>query len=205
LKEEGIVRGFYSGLGPILFKQIPYTIAKFVVYERVAESIYASMKTPKDKVSGGTQTAINLGSGLVAGLCAAVISQVCLFSHSCSVCFFSYSPFCVSFFLSFFQPADTLLSKINKQKGAEGQSITSRLVSMSKQLGFGGLMTGLGARLFMVGTLTGMPSSSFCSPFCLHIALITPSFSFVAGQFAIYGDIKKALGATNAVELGKKH
>lgn len=31
LKNEGIVQGFYSGFAPILFKQIPYTMAKFAV------------------------------------------------------------------------------------------------------------------------------------------------------------------------------
>jgi solute carrier family 25 phosphate transporter 3 len=36
LKEEGVLRGFYSGFGPILFKQVPYTMAKFVVYEKAA-------------------------------------------------------------------------------------------------------------------------------------------------------------------------
>jgi solute carrier family 25 phosphate transporter 3 len=32
-KEEGVIKGFYSGFGPILFKQVPYTMAKFVVFE----------------------------------------------------------------------------------------------------------------------------------------------------------------------------
>lgn len=36
LREEGVIKGFYSGFGPILFKQIPYTMAKFVVYEIAA-------------------------------------------------------------------------------------------------------------------------------------------------------------------------
>ena len=36
LKEEGAIKGFYSGFGPILFKQVPYTMAKFVVYELAA-------------------------------------------------------------------------------------------------------------------------------------------------------------------------
>lgn len=31
LRQEGIIRGFYSGFAPILFKQIPYTMAKFAV------------------------------------------------------------------------------------------------------------------------------------------------------------------------------
>jgi len=150
LREEGVLRGFYSGFGPILFKQIPYTMAKFVVYERTAESIYEMIPTPKDKLGNGTITAVNLGSGLIAGFAAAIISQ----------------------------PADTLLSKINKQKGASG-SVTSRLITLSKELGARGLFLGLGARLIMVGTLT-------------------------AGQFAIYGDIKRMLGATGGYEIAKK-
>jgi solute carrier family 25 phosphate transporter 3 len=42
----------------------------------------------QEQLSTSTVTSINLGSGLIAGICAAIISQ----------------------------PADTLLSKINKQK-----------------------------------------------------------------------------------------
>jgi len=151
LREEGVVRGFYSGFGPILFKQIPYTMAKFVVYELAAENIYRAIGKPKDQLSNGTITAVNLGSGVISGTAAAIISQ----------------------------PADTLLSKINKQKGAEGESIVSRLISMSKQLGMRGLFLGLGPRIVMVATLT-------------------------AGQFAIYGDIKRVLGATQGIDLAKK-
>jgi len=150
LKEEGVMRGFYSGFGPILFKQIPYTMAKFVVYELAAEQIFNSISTPKDKLSAGSIFGINLGAGLVAGIAAAIISQ----------------------------PADTMLSKVNKQKGAAG-SITSRLVKIAQELGFKGLYTGLGARIVMVGVLT-------------------------AGQFSIYGDIKRVLGAVGATEIAKK-
>lgn len=150
LREEGIIRGFYSGFGPILFKQIPYTMAKFVVYEIASENIYKAVNKPKDQLSNATITAINLGSGVIAGTAAAIVSQ----------------------------PADTLLSKVNKQKGAEGESISSRLVKMAKQLGVRGLFLGLGARIVMVATLT-------------------------AGQFAIYGDIKRVLGATQGIDLAK--
>ncbi|KAG2221955.1 hypothetical protein INT45_010479 [Circinella minor] len=150
LREEGVMRGFYSGFGPILFKQVPYTMAKFVVYERAAEQILRSIKTPKDQLSPSTMTLVNLSSGIIAGTAAAIISQ----------------------------PADTLLSKINKQKGGEGQSVTSRLISMAGQLGTKGLFVGLGPRIVMVASLT-------------------------AGQFAIYGDIKRVLGATGGVEIAK--
>ncbi|KAH6724407.1 mitochondrial carrier domain-containing protein [Leptodontidium sp. 2 PMI_412] len=147
LKNEG-VGAFYAGFGPILLKQVPYTMTKFVVYEKVAEAVYGFVD--KSTASDGMQTTINLGSGLVAGMAAAVVSQ----------------------------PADTMLSKINKTKGLPGQGIASRLVTIAKELGIKGSFTGLPARLFMVGTLT-------------------------AGQFAIYGDVKKALGATGGVEIAK--
>ncbi|KAI9795286.1 MAG: mitochondrial phosphate carrier protein [Piccolia ochrophora] len=146
-KNEGLA-AFYSGFGPILFKQVPYTMAKFVVYEKVSELVYRSVD--KSTLSTGAQTGVNLGSGLIAGFAAAIVSQ----------------------------PADTMLSKINKTKGAPGEGTTSRLIKIAKELGLRGSFGGIGARLFMVGTLT-------------------------AGQFAIYGDIKRVLGATGGVEIAK--
>lgn len=147
LKNEGI-GAFYRGFGPILLKQVPYTVTKFVVYEKVAEATFARLD--KSKLSNGAQTGVNLGSGLIAGFAAAVISQ----------------------------PADTMLSKINKTKGLPGESTVSRLIKIAGELGIRGSFAGLPTRLFMIGGLT-------------------------AGQFAIYGDIKKALGATNGVEIAK--
>ncbi|KFY18412.1 hypothetical protein V491_04780 [Pseudogymnoascus sp. VKM F-3775] len=148
LKTEG-VGSFYAGFGPLLFKQVPYTMAKFVVYEKVVEAVYS--KIDKSTLSDGAQTGVNLGSGLIAGFAAAIISQ----------------------------PADTMLSKINKTKGAPGEGTTTRLIKIAKELGLKGSYTGIGARLFMVGTLT-------------------------AGQFAIYGDVKKAIGAVGGVEIAAK-
>ncbi|KAJ5407440.1 hypothetical protein N7465_008724 [Penicillium sp. CMV-2018d] len=147
LKEEGI-GAFYSGFGPILFKQVPYTMAKFVVFEKVSEAILS--KVNKETLSDGGKTGINLGSGLIAGLAAAIISQ----------------------------PADTMLSKINKTQGAPGEGTVTRLIKIAKELGIRGSYGGIGARLFMVGSIT-------------------------AGQFAIYGDIKRMLGATGGVEISK--
>jgi solute carrier family 25 phosphate transporter 3 len=189
LKNEGI-SAFYSGFGPILFKQyaspirislivgqkqcnraeanicrVPYTITKFVVYEKVSEAVFAQFE--KSKMSNGAQTVVNLGSGLISGFAAAIVSQ----------------------------RADTMLSKINKTKSLPGESTVSRLIKIAGELGLRGSFAGLPTRLFMVGGLT-------------------------AGQFAIYGNIKKALGkcassfarlheltpsagATNSVEIAK--
>jgi len=137
LREEGVIRGFYSGFGPILFKQIPYTMAKFVVYEIAFENILSAIGKPKDQISNSAMTAINLGSGVIAGTAAAIISQ----------------------------PADTLLSKINKQKGGEG-SVMSRLVKLAGELGVRGLFIGLGPRIVMVASLTaGLYTFTFT--FCI--------------------------------------
>ena len=80
-------------------------MSKFVVYEKVAEAIYK--RVDKATASPGMQTTINLGSGLIAGFAAALVSQ----------------------------PADTMLSKINKSKGAPGEGTTSRLIKIAKELG----------------------------------------------------------------------
>ncbi|EYE99007.1 putative mitochondrial phosphate carrier protein (Mir1) [Aspergillus ruber CBS 135680] len=147
LSQEGI-GSFYSGFGPMLFKQVPYTMAKFVVFEKVSEAIYRNFD--KNTLSDGTKTTINLGSGLIAGFAAAIVSQ----------------------------PADTMLSKINKTPGAPGEGTVSRLAKIGKELGLRGSYAGIGARLFMVGTIT-------------------------AGQFAIYGDVKRLLNVTGGVEIAK--
>ncbi|GAB1315655.1 Mitochondrial phosphate carrier protein [Madurella fahalii] len=143
--EEG-VHGLYSGLGPILMKQVPYTMASFVVYENTLEQIYKHVD--KSAVSGTAITGINIASGLIAGVAAAVVSQ----------------------------PADTLLSKINKDKGATGESTFGRLLRLARGMGVRGSFAGIRARIIMVGGMTAV-------------------------QFAIYGDIKKALGATSGIEI----
>ena len=95
-------------------------MAKFVVFEKVNEAIYQVVN--KSETSDGMQTVYNLGSGLMAGFAAAIVSQ----------------------------PADTMLSKINKTPGRPGEGTTSRLIGIAKELGLRGSYTGIGARLFMV-------------------------------------------------------
>merc|ERR1711998_520546 len=104
LKEEGLFRGFFSGFGPILFKQIPYTMAKFAVQGKAAEAIYSSLNSSPDKMTAGGNVGVSLGSGVIAGVAAAIISH----------------------------PADTLLSLINKSETAGGTgSIVSRLTNLA--------------------------------------------------------------------------
>jgi solute carrier family 25 phosphate transporter 3 len=126
LKADGI-GGFYAGFVPILFKQVPYTMAKFAVQGDAADRIYASMGTNPKECSNGTNVTVSLASGVIAGVAAAIISH----------------------------PADTLLSKVNKAgAGGEG-SMATRLMNIAKETGFVNLCTvGLLPRCVMIGTLT---------------------------------------------------
>lgn len=125
-KQEGIT-GFYAGLGPILAKQVPYTMAKFAVQGAAADSIYTSIGKTPSEVSKNTGVCVSLASGVIAGVASAIISH----------------------------PADTLLSKVNKAgAGGDGPMVT-RLMNIAKEVGFVNLCTvGLLPRCVMIGTLT---------------------------------------------------
>ncbi|KZV73800.1 mitochondrial carrier [Peniophora sp. CONT] len=149
-REEG-VRGLYAGFIPILFKQIPYAIGQFTVNEFCHEVALRNMsEDTKKNLSATSEFGISLGSGIIAGFAAAILSQ----------------------------PADTLLSQINKGHGPEG-SMMYRLGALAKQAGFKGLFAGLGPRMVMTAGL-------------------------VSGQFLIYGQIKTALKAPPGLEIHKE-
>merc|ERR1719486_1421615 len=126
LANDGLITGFYSGFIPILFKQIPYTIAKFVVQDFAAESIWSAIGN-RDGAGKGTKLTVSLTSGVIAGVAAAIISH----------------------------PADTLLSKINKAgAGGEGTMFV-RLGRLAGEMGFAKLaLVGLPARCVMIGSIT---------------------------------------------------
>ena len=125
LSENGIIGGFYAGFIPILFKQIPYTMAKFAVQGKAAESIYAGIGSEPSKMSKGGNVCVSLGSGVIAGVAAAIISH----------------------------PADSLLSKVNKAGAGGSGGLMSRLSNIAAEEGFVALATtGLFARCAMIGT-----------------------------------------------------
>lgn len=125
-KAEGI-GGFYAGFVPILFKQVPYTMAKFAVQGNAADAIYSSMGKTPSQMSNGGNLGVSLLSGVIAGVAAAIISH----------------------------PADTLLSKVNKAGAGGDGSMVSRLMNITKETGVVNLCTvGLLPRCVMIGTLT---------------------------------------------------
>lgn len=145
-------------------------MAKFVVFERVSEALYRQFD--KETLSDGAKTSINLGSGLMAGFAAAIISQ----------------------------PADTMLSKINKTEGLPGEGNMSRLIKIAKELGLRGSFTGIGARLVMVGAITAGQFGIYGRLFVRlhsHFPRINDLLTFPFSA----GDIKRVLNATQGVEL----
>merc|ERR1719389_1646597 len=119
-------------------------MAKFAVQQKCAEKMYDALGSSPSECSKGQVLGISLGSGVVAGVAAATISQ----------------------------PADGLLSKVNK-KGAGGEgSMVTRLGRIAAETGFVKLCTqGLFARW-------------------IHVGIIT------AGQFAVVDACMMAVGAS---------
>jgi len=127
LKTEEGTNGFYKGLVPLWARQIPYTVMKFVAFEKTVELFYKHIFTKgKNAYSKPTQLSVTFASGYIAGVFCAVISH----------------------------PADTMVSKLNNMK-TEG-SMMNNVKLIYGQIGFSGLWRGLGTRIVMVGTLTGL-------------------------------------------------
>jgi solute carrier family 25 phosphate transporter 3 len=120
-KQEGI-SGFYKSIIPLWGRQIPYTMMKFACFERTLEALYKYVvPKPRDQCSKGEQLAVTFTAGYIAGVFCAIVSH----------------------------PADTIVSKLNQDRG-------SSAVEIAKKLGWAGLWKGLTARIIMIGTLTAL-------------------------------------------------
>jgi len=131
IAQEGF-GNLYASLVPLWARQVPYTIIKFVAFERIAEAIYRALPKKKEDMSKTEQMGVVFTAGYAAGiLCGAV-------SH----------------------PADTMVSKINKLKmdGGIGQKMSVIYYGTATQpgIGFNGLWAGFAPRVVMIGTLTGL-------------------------------------------------
>nr|CAD7455299.1 unnamed protein product [Timema tahoe] len=118
-KDEGL-NGFYKSLVPLWMRQIPYTMMKFACFERTVELLYKyAVPKPRAQCTKGEQLVVTFAAGYIAGVFCAIVSH----------------------------PADTVVSKLNQEKG-------STAIDAAKKLGFAGLWKGLGPRIVMIGTLT---------------------------------------------------
>jgi len=120
-KTEGL-SGFYKGLPPLWMRQIPYTMMKFACFERTVETLYKYVvPKPRSECSKMEQLGVTFVAGYIAGVFCAIVSH----------------------------PADTVVSKLNKDASASAGDIL-------KKLGFRGVWGGLTPRIIMIGTLTAL-------------------------------------------------
>ena len=128
MKAEGW-GGFYKGLTPLWFRQVPYTMVKFGAFENTVKAMYTYIWTaPRESYSKQTQLLITFLSGYWAGIFCAIVSH----------------------------PADTMVSILNKRSDDSGSSTGQKVRQIYSEIGFKGLWNGLGTRIFMIGTLTGL-------------------------------------------------
>jgi len=131
INQEGF-SNLYAGIGPLWARQVPYTIIKFVAFERIAEAIYALSPKPKSQMSKTEQMGVVFTSGYIAGIMCGAVSH----------------------------PADTMVSKINKLQMKGGVTEKMKLIysgtAEKPGIGFVGLWKGFVPRVIMIGTLTGL-------------------------------------------------
>ena len=102
------MNGFYKGLSPLWARQVPYTIVKFVFFEKTVEAFYKYIFNSKDRFdySKFTQLSITFASGYIAGIICAIVSH----------------------------PADTMVSKLNNIK-TEGSTMDN-VKKIYSEIGF---------------------------------------------------------------------
>ena len=101
VRDEGGVRALYRGLGPIVLKEVPFVVTKFVVFDRVVALFGATFPDAQAQFGGAfLAVGLPLAAGSVAGLFGALASQ----------------------------PADALLTLTNEE-GATLGSATARLAA----------------------------------------------------------------------------
>lgn len=126
LLREEGVAGCFSILKPLWARQIPYTIIKFVAFEDFIRRIYSFTKNNWGKEKKDYNKTQQLGFTFAAGYGAGIFCGAV--SH----------------------PADTIASLMSKSPGSPVGEL------YQGNGGFSGLWKGFGARVFMIGTLTGL-------------------------------------------------
>lgn len=89
-------------------RQIPYTIMKFVGFERTVEFLYKNMvPVPRDQLGKPSQLVVTFSAGYIAGVFCTVVSH----------------------------PFDSIVSKLNSQEGSSMWQATKQLGMIGTQRG----------------------------------------------------------------------
>ena len=122
INNEGIM-GFFKSLPSMLFKQVPYTVAKNVSFDFITTSAYCAVAGLGRIICGRTKFIIPLISAMLASVISSISSQ----------------------------PGDMLLSVINAHKGK--LTTRDYIKSIMKENGIGGFFVGTRERLVHVGMI----------------------------------------------------
>ena len=99
-----VLFSLYKGLVPLWLRQIPYTMMKFACFERTNEALYKYiLRKPRQQGTKTEELVITFIAGYIAGIFCAIVSH----------------------------PADTIVSKLNNEKGL-------RLFDAIRRVGFAG-------------------------------------------------------------------
>ncbi|KAF7458325.1 putative mitochondrial phosphate carrier [Cryptosporidium felis] len=117
----------FGSITPLWSRQLPYTMAKFYFFEKINQLFYDKVFTrPKESYGKKTRLGITFLSGYLSGIVCAGVSH----------------------------PADSMVSHLSKVIGG---SRRVSIMAIIRQIGVRNLFTaGLGTRMIMIGTLTGM-------------------------------------------------
>lgn len=104
--QEGLW-GFYKGVVPLWCRQIPYTMMKFACFERTLEALYMYVvPKPRDQCTKNEQLVVTFAAGYIAGVFCAIVSH----------------------------PADTIVSKLNQDKGSTAMGVAKNLGMAGKAI-----------------------------------------------------------------------
>jgi len=133
-QQEGVSNGWYRGLLPLIFKQVPYTAVKFCVFEGSLKAIDYILPKKRAELPKPQQLAITFIAGFIGGVASAVASH----------------------------PADTLLTAVNASTKSSvtstslaplPSSVIAALRMKTKELGWRGIWRGVFPRMGMVGIM----------------------------------------------------
>jgi solute carrier family 25 phosphate transporter 3 len=139
VRQDGL-RGLYKGIAWVLLRQVPYTCVKLVSYD-IIHSYFVERQMQRIAANNNEQTELSprtkiytqLGSGVLAGLLAAIISQ----------------------------PADVILSRVCSHMSAIDSCLAidspkDLFQYVTQDLGWKGSFAGLKQRSVMVGSMTAL-------------------------------------------------
>ena len=124
VKSEGI-SALSKGLTPMLYKQVPYTIAKNVAFDVLTHTTYDFLRTAGIALTGTIKVLIPLVCALVTSVLATIFSQ----------------------------PGDTLLSLVNAHEGSKRTNDFIRDILQQGDGGVKGFFVGTKSRFLHVGII----------------------------------------------------